>query len=178
MHSKNFLWYVLLLATISVAVARSAARPAAPQGCATVADCAQQAVQAAQAAQQAAQNAVPVHTIIAWFQTSGAIPAGWAICDGTNGTPDLRGKFLQGVGTVGEVSATPVGAATHQHSVTVSGRTGDAFGQRGWHSGPGEGPPPQSPGMDVKYSFSGTGTTDSQSNIPPSIRVIYLMKVT
>jgi hypothetical protein len=23
------------------------------------------------------------------------IPDGWAICDGTNGTPDLRGRFIR-----------------------------------------------------------------------------------
>jgi len=184
MHSKNFHWRVLLMAVIATTAmavvrpaGRTATRPAAAQGCATVADCAQQAVQAAQAAQQAAQNAVPVHTIIAWFQTSGAIPAGWAICDGTNGTPDLRGKFLQGVGTVGEVSPTPVGAATHQHTVTVSGTTGNAYGKSSYHVPGPHGVPPESPGLDVTYSFSATATTSSESNIPPSIRVIYLMKV-
>ena len=172
MHSKNLLCHVLMGAAIAMAVAK----PAPAQGCGTVAQCAQLAVQAAQAAQQAAQNAVPVHTIIAWFQTSGEIPSGWAICDGTNGTPDLRGKFLQGVATVGEVSAKPVGAATHQHSVTVSGRTDNAFGKPAYHSGPGQ-TPPESPGLDVTYSVTSTGTTDSQSNIPPSIKVVYLMKV-
>ena len=32
--------------------------------------------------------------IIAWFGTLNEIPENWAICDGTNGTPDLRNKFI------------------------------------------------------------------------------------
>ena len=38
---------------------------------------------------------VPVGGIIMW--NSKTIPSGWAICDGT-GTPDLRGRFIMGVG--------------------------------------------------------------------------------
>ncbi|UCG71206.1 MAG: tail fiber protein, partial [Thermoplasmata archaeon] len=32
---------------------------------------------------------VPSGTIVMWNGT--VIPNGWALCDGTNGTPDLRG---------------------------------------------------------------------------------------
>ena len=39
---------------------------------------------------------VPVGGIIMW--DSNTPPKGWAICDGT-GTPDLRGRFVMGVGT-------------------------------------------------------------------------------
>ena len=28
----------------------------------------------------------------------GTIPHGWALCDGSNGTPDLRNRFLEGQG--------------------------------------------------------------------------------
>ena len=37
-------------------------------------------------------NLVPKGIIVAWG--SDIIPEGWAICDGTNDTPDLRGKFV------------------------------------------------------------------------------------
>ena len=33
--------------------------------------------------------------IVAWSGTIDKIPTGWALCDGTNGTPDLRGRFLR-----------------------------------------------------------------------------------
>lgn len=35
--------------------------------------------------------------IISWFGESNNIPEKWAICDGTNGTPDLRNRFIIGV---------------------------------------------------------------------------------
>ena len=34
--------------------------------------------------------------IIAWFGLPNRIPENWAICDGTNGTPDLRNRFIIG----------------------------------------------------------------------------------
>lgn len=46
---------------------------------------------------------VPIGTIVMWSGAEGTIPTGWHICDGTNGTPDLRGRFVLGVG---ESSAT------------------------------------------------------------------------
>lgn len=41
---------------------------------------------------------VPVGTISMWAGSVGDIPAGWHLCDGTNGTPDLRDKFVVGAG--------------------------------------------------------------------------------
>jgi len=40
-------------------------------------------------------NLLPKGGIIAW--SGSTIPLTWALCDGTNGTPDLRGKFILGV---------------------------------------------------------------------------------
>ena len=37
---------------------------------------------------------VPRGTIVAWSGAVQDIPQGWANCDGTNGTPDLRGKLI------------------------------------------------------------------------------------
>lgn len=34
--------------------------------------------------------------IVFWAGSLGAVPSGWAICDGTAGTPDLRDKFIVG----------------------------------------------------------------------------------
>jgi hypothetical protein len=40
---------------------------------------------------------IPIGCIVMW---SGTIaPNGWAICDGTNGTPNLTGKFIVGLNT-------------------------------------------------------------------------------
>jgi microcystin-dependent protein len=40
---------------------------------------------------------LPKGAIIMWYGTNSP-PAGWAICDGNNGTPDLRGRFIVGIG--------------------------------------------------------------------------------
>jgi hypothetical protein len=40
----------------------------------------------------------PTGAIIMWFGSLLSIPTGWALCDGTNGTPDLRGRFVRGAG--------------------------------------------------------------------------------
>lgn len=39
---------------------------------------------------------VPTGGIIMWSGNPAAIPAGWALCDGTAGRPDLRGRFVVG----------------------------------------------------------------------------------
>ena len=33
-----------------------------------------------------------------WYGEASAVPEGWAICDGTQGTPDLRDSFIIGAG--------------------------------------------------------------------------------
>lgn len=44
-------------------------------------------------------SAVPKGLISMWSGTKATIPVGWLLCDGTNGTPDLRNKFIRGIGT-------------------------------------------------------------------------------
>ena len=42
----------------------------------------------------AINTAMPTGGIIMWSGTVATIPTGWALCDGTNGTPNLTGKFI------------------------------------------------------------------------------------
>ncbi len=44
-------------------------------------------------------GAVPSGTIVMYGQSTA--PPGWAICNGTNGTPDLRGRFVIGANPMG-----------------------------------------------------------------------------
>lgn len=37
---------------------------------------------------------IPVGGIIMWSGTIASIPSGWALCNGSNGTPDLRNRFV------------------------------------------------------------------------------------
>ena len=64
---------------------------------------------------------LPLGAIIMWYKSLAEIPAGWIICDGNDGTPDLRGKYVVGVSADG--SLVPTGNATHVHtnSSTVGG---------------------------------------------------------
>lgn len=39
---------------------------------------------------------VPVGMISLWSGSINNIPTGWALCDGSNGTPDLKGRFVVG----------------------------------------------------------------------------------
>ena len=39
---------------------------------------------------------VPVGTIAMWSGALDTLPEGWALCDGENGTPDLRERFVLG----------------------------------------------------------------------------------
>lgn len=48
-----------------------------------------------------AASGIPAGTIVMYNGTSG-IPAGWAICDGTEGTPNLTGNFIKASETAGE----------------------------------------------------------------------------
>jgi len=54
-----------------------------------------------------AQTAItPTGTIRLWYGSIATIPSGWQICDGTTGTPDLRGKMVIGAGGTYAVDAT------------------------------------------------------------------------
>lgn len=67
---------------------------------------------------QFVESNVPVGGIIMFSGTT--IPEGWLLCDGANGTPDLRDKFVVGSGNTYTTGATG-GAA--EHTTTRSGAT-------------------------------------------------------
>ena len=56
----------------------------------------------------------PSGAILLWAGTLANIPNGWALCDGTNGTPDLRDKFVKGAAAAANPGTTG-GATTHTH---------------------------------------------------------------
>lgn len=72
-----------------------------------------------------APGMVPVGTIIIWSGAVAAIPTGWSLCNGSGGTPDLRGRFVPGAGAayaVGDTGgAMPINL---QHNHTVDANTG------------------------------------------------------
>ena len=44
--------------------------------------------------------------ILLWSGSIASIPSGWNLCDGTNGTPDLRNRFVVAAGDTYAVGAT------------------------------------------------------------------------
>jgi hypothetical protein len=65
---------------------------------------------------------IPTGMISLWYGSIGSVPIGWYLCDGSNGTPDLRDKFVVGAGTTYAVAATGGSAdavvVTHTHTAT------------------------------------------------------------
>lgn len=78
---------------------------------------------------------VPPGTVCMWSGSIASIPAGWALCNGSNGTPDLRDRFIVGAGAGYAVGATG-GEATHtltvdempRHNHTISSLGGGGTG--------------------------------------------------
>lgn len=70
---------------------------------------------------------IPVGGIIIWYGS--VIPEGWAVCDGNNGTPDLRGKFVMGSdskykageqGGATEVTLKEANLPEHKHKINFT----------------------------------------------------------
>jgi len=60
------------------------------------------------------QSVLPMGVILMWGGSVVSIPTGWQLCNGSNGTPDLRDRFIVGAGT-----AYAPGATGGSNSVTL-----------------------------------------------------------
>lgn len=134
---------------------------------------------------------LPIGSIILW--AGGSIPSGWAVCNGSNGTPDLRSRFVRGATNNGQLKTTG-GATTHVHS---NGNTGSAGG----HAHTGISGSSGNSGTEMYYGgsnemaagnhshgLSGTpnsvanhshtvGNTESASNLPPYKVLQFIMRI-
>lgn len=69
----------------------------------------------------------PLGTIYLWSNSIATIPSTFRLCDGTNGTPDLRDKFIAGSGNLyspddfgGQIlNQHSFTANSHQHTIPV-----------------------------------------------------------
>jgi microcystin-dependent protein len=73
-----------------------------------------------------ATGTIPIGGIIMWSGTITSIPTGWNLCNGTNGTPDLRNKFVVGAWSDGSNTTYPnvsPGATGGNRNATVVSHT-------------------------------------------------------
>ena len=97
--------------------------------------------------------------ILLWSGAQNAIPSGWYLCDGNNGTPDLRDRFVVGAGSGGSYSVGDTGgskdATLVSHSHTINNHT-HSFSGSSSHS---------HTVNNHTHSFSGTGSNTHNHNI-------------
>lgn len=62
-------------------------------------------------------STIPAGIIMIWAGFMQSIPQGWAVCNGTQGTPDLEARFVMGVST--EDPGAVGGNYTHSHTYTA-----------------------------------------------------------
>ena len=63
-------------------------------------------------------NLIPSGIISMWSGAANAIPSGWTLCNGENGTPDMRDKFIVGAGGSYAVGETGGAASSSINGVT------------------------------------------------------------
>jgi len=143
---------------------------------------------------------VPKGGIIMWAGSAGSIPSSWALCDGNNGTPDLRGRFIVGYGTresaplptqetyaVGNIGGqihmsmhnhggTTNTTGSHSHSITTANWGSVAVITAGSNDNRGS----QSTGAAGDHfhtlSLDGTGAIPNE-NRPPYYALCFIMKL-
>lgn len=123
------------------------------------------------------------------------IPQGWRLCDGANGTPDLRERFVRGVastitepgmtGGLDDVTLTSSEIGPHNHTVTAYSHSHQFTGATTVGTG---GIRRTTTGIetDTKVTTSNSppnqnlianGGGGSHENKPPFFQIAYIMKI-
>lgn len=137
----------------------------------------------------------PAGVIVLWSGSIGSIPAGWVLCNGNNGTPDLRNRFIVGAGSTYAVDATGGSAdaivVSHTHTatsaVTDPGHAHNIPAQTvavGTGGGNVLNSPPNftattnsaTTGITVATTINSAGNSGTNANLPPYYALCYIMK--
>ena len=131
------------------------------------------------AASGSAATNIPLGGIIMWYGSTGTIPSGWSLCNGTtvNGyaTPDLRDKFVVGAGSNYAVNTTGGSAdavvVAHEHTTNIDGG----------HVIPGNGGSSYSYGgagtyQSTVFNMNSEGVSGTNKNLPPYWALCYIMR--
>ena len=124
--------------------------------------------------------------------TGATAPSGWALCDGQNGTPDLRDRFIVSSGSSHSINATGGSAdaivVSHTHTLTDPGHTHTYSRAENVAAGSAEYSSDQTK-YNVDYgtntSDSGTtgisidsaGSSGTNANLPPYYALAFIMKL-
>lgn len=141
---------------------------------------------------------IPTGMISLWYGSIGSVPLGWYLCDGTNGTPDLRDRFIVGAGSTYSVAATGGSAnavlVSHTHTATSTSTVTDpghfhsltlpagAGGSGNIASGGSSlgtaNTTTKTTGITVATTTSNTteGVSATNANLPPYYALAYVMK--
>lgn len=106
--------------------------------------------------------------IVIWSGAIVAIPGGYVLCDGNNGTPDLRNRFIMGAGDTYNPGDNG-GTTNHTHDFTTDGH---------FHI------LPAGSAIAAGANFSSTaainqdgGITDPATHTPPYYALAFIMKL-
>lgn len=106
--------------------------------------------------------------IILWSGSVVSIPSGWHLCDGTEGTPNLRNRFLVGAGQTYSPGASG-GNVAHTHTLNISEHDHPMMGGTGIAAGD-----------DVEFTtdIATPLITEQEANhLPPYYSLCYIMKL-
>jgi hypothetical protein len=116
------------------------------------------------------------HGIIAFSGAIASIPTGWYLCNGSNGTPDLRDRFIIGAGStyaVGTTGGTTTKNIQHTHTYSGTTATSNSDARR-------KGSDEQELALAAHtHTYSGTsanGGSTTQDIMPPYYALAWIMK--
>jgi hypothetical protein len=131
----------------------------------------------------------PAGVIVLWSGSIGSIPAGWVLCNGNNGTPDLRNRFVVGAGSTYSVDASGGSAdaivVSHTHTATVTdpghlhgidSTFGVAAGGGGEHLLGSGTTNTDTAVTGISVTNASAGTSGTNANLPPYYALCYIMK--
>lgn len=140
--------------------------------------------------------AIPSGGIIIWSGSTGSVPSGWFLCDGTNGTPDLRNSFIVGAGSTYAVGATGGSAdsivVSHNHALTdpqhkhvtaiIDSAGSLSFGNTdpttytGIQGGVSTNYAEYTNSVSTGITLASAGVSGTNANLPPYYALAYIMK--
>ena len=127
---------------------------------------------------------IPVGGIIMWSGSIASIPTGWALCNGSSGTPDLRDRFIVGAGN--NYSVAGVGGTTdsqlpaHTHNVTNGSANSftavTSVSDESINQGGGGGVNVADQESSTTFTIQSAGISSTNQNLPPYYALAFIMR--